>query len=113
MANTNNSWYQYPNKTDSESITGLFNYVNNQVEGLLFPVILVAVWFISFIAVFSSSGSSKDSASRAFTFASFFCSVLSIPLAITGLLSTKIMFVFFIMTAFGALLLKLNSPTVD
>lgn len=113
MVNTNDSWYQYPNKTDSESLLNLFGYVNNQVSGIFFPVILGVVWFIAFVSVFSATGGGRDSASRAFSFASFFSSILAIPLTIGGLLSTKIMFLFFILTGVGALWMKLGASTVD
>jgi len=111
MVNTNTSWYQYPNKTDSESLLNLFGYINRQVEGVLFPTILLVIWFVAFIGVFASGG--RGSASKAFTFASFLNSLLSMPLAITGFLSPKLMFLFFIMTAIGALWIKLDTPAGD
>ena len=113
MVNNASSWYAYPNATDSDSFLNLFGYINRSVEGLFFPVILLVIWFIAFVGVFSSQGSNRVGAGRAFTFASFLCSILAIPLVITGFLAVKFMYLCFIFVAVGALWIKLQAPAGD
>lgn len=113
MVNTNDSWYQYPNSTDTKNLLNFFGYVNNQVSGVLFPVLLVVIWFVAFVAAFTSGGSNRNSAARAWTFASFIISILAIPLAIVGLLAAKFMYTSFIFLSIGVLWLTLSSPAGD
>ena len=102
-------WYAYPNSTDSTGIFEFMRYVNVTADGLFFPVILLVIWFIAFIGVFSSGGQGRASASRGFAFASFLISVLSIMLSIMGFLAPKFMYLTFILTGVGALWLKAES----
>lgn len=112
MVNTNTSWYQYPNATDSRSLLDVFGYVNRTASDLFLPGILLVTWVIAFVSVFSASGSDRTAAARAWTFSSFFIALLSVPLVITGLLAAKFMYLTFIMVALGALWLNLGKDNL-
>ena len=113
MVNTNNSWYQYPNASDSTNLYQVFNYINNISDNYFFPTMLLVIWFISFVSVFSLGGRSNGSAARAWTFSSFIVSILAIMTTIMGFLSTKYMYLTFVMLGLGVLWLKLSSPTIE
>ncbi len=97
------AYYTVPAENDTIGIFEFFNYVNNTGEGFFFPAIIFIVWIISFL------GLKQYSASRAWTFASFFCGVLSILLAVLNLISAKIMYIFIVFFAIGLVWLKLDT----
>jgi len=103
------TWYEMPNATDSQGLYEFFGYVNKLSNSLFFPVMLVVVWFISFVGTFNVLGRDRPAGARAFTFASFLISVLSIMLAIMGFLASKFMYLSFILVAIGVLWLKAES----
>lgn len=94
--------YAPPNQTDSEGIFELLRYVNTTADGLLFPMLLFVVFVITFIAT------KQFSSSRAFAYASFITMVLSVPLGVLDLVAPKFMYLFVILTAVGAVWLKLE-----
>ena len=96
------AYYTPPTGNDTEGIFEYFNYINVAAGGIFFPVILFVVWIVSFFAM------KQYSTPRAWTFASFFCSVLSIILATLDYISPKIMYVFFILLVVGLVWLKLD-----
>ena len=105
----NSTWYTLPNGSDTRDFLMFFNYVNVQAEGIFMPLMLLAIWVITFLAGFTVGGGvGSAKAARGVTFASFFTSILGILLAISGLLATKWMYLPIILTAFGALWLKLE-----
>ena len=113
MVNTNDSWYQYPNGTDSESLFNYMGYVNNVVDGLFFPVILLVIWVISFLTAFAASGGGRPAAARSWVVSSFIVSILSIMSSIMGFLAPKFMYLSFIALALGLLWLRLETPSMD
>ena len=106
-------WYSYPNATDTEGILEFFLFVNTTAEGMFFPIILLVIWVVSFVTIFSSGGLNRPSAARGWTFASFFVSLLAIPLAIMGVLAPKFMYLPFILFALGLLWLRLEQPSIE
>lgn len=113
MASSVTPWYSYPNSSDTLGIAELFGYVNTSADGMFFPVILLVLWVVSFIIIFSSGGLNRPAAARGFTFASFLCSVLGIPLSILGFLAPKFMYLPFILFAAGLLWLRLEQPSIE
>jgi len=97
------AYYPTPTNNDTQGIYEYFNYVNNVADGLFFPVIIFVIWFISFFAI------KQYSTSRAWTFASFFCSILAMTLTVLNLINSKFMYAFFIATVIGFVWLKLES----
>lgn len=97
------AYYTEPTGNDTKGVFEFFNYVNaTATGGLFFPVIIFVIWIISFLAI------KQYSTSRAWTFASFFCSVLSIILAVMNLIAPVFMYFFIIFTAIGLVWLKLE-----
>ena len=102
-------WYEYPNSTDTQGMLSFFGYINRITDGLFFPVILLVIWFVSFVGVFGAGGATRPAAARAFTFASFLCSILGIMTAIMGFFASKFMYLFFILTAVGLIWMKIEA----
>ena len=102
--------YPYPTITnESTNLYTLFKFVNNGVNGIFMPIVLVTVWIIAMIGAISEG----REASRAFIFASFIVAVLAIPLALIGLLGSQYMYFTFLLVAIGVLWYKLdNAPGI-
>jgi len=94
--------YAMPTNNQTQDITSFFGYVNTLTEGLFFPMIMLVVWVIIFIA------SKQYDTPRAWTAASLICSFLSVPLAVGGLVAPWVMYMFFVLSAGGVLWLKLE-----
>lgn len=88
--------YAYPNSSTSNGLFGLFGYVNDVSDGLLMPLVLLAIFIIIFVVTMYNS-----KASHAFLVACFICGVLSIPLAIMNFLAASYMYLLGIGIAIG------------
>ncbi len=95
-------YYTEPTSNDTLGIFEFFNYINEVANGLFFPVMLLVIWVIVFI------GTKQYTTSRAWTAASTVIAFLSIPLAILGLISSRWMYMSFILLAAGVLWLKIE-----
>ncbi len=100
------NWYNLSNASDATDLFHYFSYVNNIADGLFFPVILLVVWVISFMATFTLGGSKN--VAKGFIFSTFFVTILGSMLAIMGLLNPKYMYLPIILLAFGVLWLRLS-----
>ena len=99
----------YPTLTGNEStnLYTLTKFVNNGVNGLFMPLVLLSIWFISFIGAIVEG----RQASRAFIFASFISSILGILLALMGMLNSQYMYFSFLMVGIGLVWMILdNAP---
>lgn len=96
------AYYIEPTGNDTQGIFELFNYVNVTSDGLFFPMMLLVIWVITFIAT------KQYTTSRAWTFASFLVSFISIILAISNLISPRYMYLCFILLGAGIIWLKLE-----
>ncbi|MFA6074083.1 MAG: hypothetical protein WC758_08250 [Candidatus Woesearchaeota archaeon] len=96
------SYYELPTGNYSMDIYGIFYYVNGEgvTGGLFWVVMLSVIWIIAFMAL------KQYSTSRAFTFASFFCSIMGIFLAVLDLINPKYMYLTIFMTLIGFVWLK-------
>ncbi len=94
--------YAPPTMNQSDGIYEFFDYVNIVSDGLFFPVILLVLWIVTFVATKNFSNS------RAFTIASFIGAVLSIPLAVLDLVAPRYMYLLIFLTSVGAVWLKLE-----
>ena len=109
--------YVMPNASDTKGMFELFRYINNiqrvgQAEpiGLFFPVMLLVIFFISFISLLGFGYSrGTTSASKALTFSSFFVSILAMMLATMNLLAHRWMYLSIIATGLGAIWLILEN----
>lgn len=89
------------NSTETDGFLGLFGYVNVVSDGIFFPVFTFVAWLIMFIV-----GTRISSPAKALTFSSFMAMILSMPLAVLGLIAPKIMYLFIILLAGGILWAK-------
>jgi len=96
------NYYTPPGKNDTQGFFELTKYVSSVTDGLLFPIILMVIWVVVFIAT------KQFSSSRAFTYAAFICTVLAIPLAVFEMLNPRYMYLFIVLLAAGAVWLKLE-----
>lgn len=97
------TYYTVPTANDTKGFFEIFKYIGVTASGGLFwPVILLVIWVVTFIALKSYS------TSRAWTFASFFCSVLGILLAVMDYMAPTWMYLCIFLTAIGAVWLKLE-----
>lgn len=95
-------YYPPPSANDTIGFFELARYTNDVAGGLVFPFILLIIWVIVFIAT------KQFNTSKAFTYASFMCSILAVPLAILELINPKFLYVFGILLASGIVWLKLE-----
>ena len=97
--------YPYPTENQTTSINGIGEYVSQVTNGLFFPLVLLALFVISFVTTMSFGNG------RAFVFASFFCSIIAIFLVIAGLLNAGWMYLLFVMLGIGLMLLRLSKSS--
>jgi len=64
-------------------------------EPLLFPLLLIGIWIITFIAT------KAFTTPRAWTMASFICFILALPMVMMGWMASMYMYAFLVMTAIG------------
>ncbi|MFW6172894.1 MAG: hypothetical protein ACOC5T_04045 [Elusimicrobiota bacterium] len=91
------AYYVEPTANDTKGFFEFFKYVNTVADGLFFPVLLLVVWVIVFVAT------KTYTTPRAWTAASITVSFLSIPLTIAGLVAPRWMYMSFVLTAAGVL----------
>ena len=97
-------YYAAPTSNDSAGMYEFFGWVNRvPSEGLFFPIILLVIWLVSFLAL------KQYSTARAWTFASLFCSIISIMLAVLDYINPKFMYLCIFLTLIGFVWLKLDS----
>ena len=102
----NYSYYPVPNINDTKDLLTIFQFINNSATGgLFFPLMIVVIWVIQFVGILSQG---RDS-SRAFTFASFTASILSIILGLLAMMEQKWIYLLVIMVSLGAFWIKLAS----
>lgn len=99
-----------PNATHTQDIFEVFKFVNNDASGgIFFPIMLLAIWAISFIGSIAEG----RRASTAWIFSSFIATILGIILALMGFLGKQYIFLSILLIAFGILWSKLSSGRND
>lgn len=97
------AYFQIMNQTDTVDMQTIFTYINNVVGGLFWPVMLLVIWVIWVLgAVFTGKP-----IYRAFLFASFMCSIISILMVLMNWLSTNFMYFLFFLTTVGLIWTKM------
>ena len=94
--------YITPNANDTAGIYEFFRFITTVTDGFFFAGIMVVIWVVTFIAT------KQFSTSRAFTYTSFICFILSMILVVIDLLAPKYMYLFIILAAAGAMWIKLE-----
>lgn len=91
--------YDLPNQTHMErGLTGVFEYANTVSEGIFIPLVVFALWIITFMG---SLAGLRINGSSAMIFASFLTAVIAVPLAVLGLLAAKWMYLIGLVLALG------------
>ena len=97
------SYYTLPTLNETGGFYGVFKFIGGDPTGGLFWIsMLFVIWIISFIAT------KQYTSSRAWTFSSFFCAILSIFLSVMEYISPKWMYLLIVMTLIGFVWLKLE-----
>lgn len=98
------AYYVEPTGNETSGLYELFKYVGVTVtEGLFWPIMLLVIWIVSFLAM------KQYSTSRAWTFASFFCSILGMIMAVMDYMAPKWMYLSIFFTLIGFVWLKLEA----
>lgn len=99
------SYYPVANATDTRDLLSIFQFVSNDLTGgLFFPIMILVIWIVQFISVLAEG----RQASRAWIFASFTATILSIMLGILALIEQKWIYLLIILGSLGAFWIKLS-----
>ena len=100
------TYYPVPGVNDTGDLLQVFQFISNEAtSGLFFPVMIFVIWIIQFIGVLSEG----RPASRAWLFASFTATILSIILGILAMMAQKWIYLLILMISLGAFWVKLAS----
>ena len=98
------TYYPVPSANDTRDMLSIFQWISNfATEGLFFPVMILVIWVVQFIGVLAEG----RRASRAFVFASFSATILSIILGILAMMAQKWIYLLILMTSLGIFWIKL------
>lgn len=100
------TYYPVPGVNDTRDLLSVFQWVSSEAtQGLFFPLIILVIWVIQFIGVLAEG----RPASRAWVFASFTATILSIILGILAMMAQKWVYLLILMLSLGAFWVKLAS----
>ena len=100
------TYFNVPAANDTRDLLSIFQWISNSAtDGLFFPILILTIWVIQFIGVMSEG----RPASRAFVFASFTATILSVILGILALVAQKYVYLLILMVSLGAFWTKLQS----
>ena len=98
------TYYPVPAANDTRSLLSVFQWISNTAtDGLFFPIMILVIWVIQFIGVTAEG----RPASRAFLFASFTATILSVILGILAMMAQKYVYLLILMVSLGAFWVKL------
>ena len=98
------AYYLVPTANETAGLYELFKFIGGTpTDGLFWPVMLFVIWIIAFIAL------KQYSTSRAWTFASFMCALLSIFMGVMDYINPRWMYLTIFMTLIGFVWLKLEA----
>lgn len=102
----NATYYKIPNVNQTGDILEIFRFVSNDLtNGLFFPIIILVIWVVQFVGVLAEN----RPASRAFVYASFTATILSIMLGILAMMEQKWIYLLVIGVSLGAFWIKLST----
>jgi len=100
------TYYPVPDANDTRDLLTMFQWISNDATGgLFFPLMILVVWVIQFIGVIAEG----RPASRAWVFASFTATILSIILGILAMMAQKWIYLLILMISIGAFWVRLVS----
>lgn len=97
--------YPWPGENQTLDINGIGAYVTAVTDGIFFPLILFALFIITFVVTMGYG------IGRAFVFASFFSSIIAIFLVVGGFLNPGFMYLLFVMLGVGLMILRLGKSS--
>lgn len=98
------AYYATPTGNQTAGLYEIFRFINNSAtQGYFWISMLFVIWITAFIAL------KQYSSSRAWTFASFMCAILSIFMAIIDYVAPTWMYLFIFLTLIGFVWLKLET----
>ena len=95
--------FPVPNATDMQDLWTISRFTNNASGGGMFLTIMIAIWAIAFIGGIAEG----RKAYRGWIFANFICTILTIPMALLGMIQSSYMYFFIILLGFGLIWAKL------
>jgi len=102
----NYSYYPVAEANNTRDLLSIFQFVSNDLTGgLFFPIMILVIWVVQFIGVLAEG----RPASRAWVFASFTATVLSIMLGLLALMEQRWIYLLVICVSLGAFWIKLAS----
>ena len=100
------TYYPVPQANDTRDLLTVFQWISNEATGgLFFPIMIMVIWIVQFIGVLSEG----RPASRAWVFASFTATILSVILGILAMMAQKWIYLLILMVSLGAFWLKLST----
>lgn len=106
MAGFEPTYYPVPNANNTGDLLQIFQFVSNDLTGgLFFPLMVLVIWVVQFIGVLAEG----RPASRAWVYASFTATILSILLGILAMIEQKYIYLLVIGVSLGAFWIKLAS----
>lgn len=100
----NATYYPTPTVNDTRDLLGIFQFTSNSLtDGLFFPIMILVIWIVQFVGAVSSG----RPATKAWVYASFIATILSIMLGILALMEQKWVYLLVIMVSLGAFWIKL------
>ncbi len=102
----NATYFPTPTPEQTRDLLEIFRFISNDATGgLFFPVMILVIWVVQFIGVLAEG----RPASRAFVFASFTATILSIILGILAMMAQKYIYLLILMVSLGAFWVKLST----
>ena len=102
----NYTYYPVAEASNTRDLLSIFQFVSNDLTGgLFFPIMILVIWVVQFIGVLAEG----RPASRAWVFASFTATVLSIMLGLLALMEQRWIYLLVIAVSLGAFWIKLAS----
>lgn len=100
----NATYFPIPEPSDTRDLLSIFQWISDSATGgLFFPIVIVVIWVVQFIGVIAENRPS----SRAFLFASFTATILSIILGILAMMAQKYIYLLILMVSLGVFWVKL------
>lgn len=100
------TYFPTPTVNDTRDLLSVFQWISTDATGgLFFPLMILVIWAIQFIGVLAEG----RPASRAWVFASFTATILSVILGILAMMAQKWIYLLILMVSLGAFWVKLAS----
>jgi hypothetical protein len=97
--------YPYPTENQTLGFNEIVAWTNDVTNNLLFPLILLAMFVITFV------GTMNFGNGRAFTYSMFFCSVLAIFMTVARMLNPVWMYLCFVGLGIALLIMRISKSS--